>query len=177
VREAGWDTVRGNTDIWVTGDPQTVDSPEDRAHLEAMAAAHSISDDDARWLLGLPLGRSGPGSLLLVHGTPESPFTGPMPDAPPAEFAPYEGRATMVVYGHVHRAFVRRLADGTIVCNTGAVGFPMDAESASYLILDQNGPEWTVVHRRVEFDRRSVVSEARRLGGPIQESVERFLGA
>lgn len=177
VREAGWQTVRGNTDIWITGDPQTVTSPEDRAHLESLAAAHAISDDDARWLLSLPLGQTGPGSVLLVHGTPESPFVGPLPDAEPAEFAPYEGRATMVVYGHVHRAFVRRLADGTIVCNAGSVGFPMDADSACYLILDQNGPEWTVLHRRVDFDRRSVVSEARRLGGPIQASVERFLGA
>jgi predicted phosphodiesterase len=177
VREAGWKTVRGNTDVWITGDPQTVESPEDRAHLEAMAAAHAISADDARWLVNLPLGQTGPGSLLLVHGTPDSPFVGPMPDAEPAEFAPYEGRASVVVYAHVHRAFVRRLGDGTIVCNTGAVGFPMDADSASYLILEQVGPEWIVVHRRVEFDRRSVVSEARRVGGPIQESVERFLGA
>jgi predicted phosphodiesterase len=100
-----------------------------------------------------------------------------MPDAAPAEFEPYEGKATIVVYGHVHRAFVRRLGDGTIVCNAGAVGFPMDADSACYLILDQSGPDWAILHRRVEFDRGSVVSEARRLGGPIQESVERFLGA
>jgi predicted phosphodiesterase len=177
VRAEGWKTVRGNTDIWITGDPQTVEAPEDRAHLEAMAAAHDLSEDDARWLLNLPLGQSGPGSLLLVHGTPDSPFIGPEPDAEPAEFVPYEGRATMVVYGHVHRAFVRRLADGTIVCNAGSVGFPMDADSACYLVLDQNGPEWTVVHRRVDFDRRSVVSEARRARGPIQETVERFLGA
>ncbi|HEY7874131.1 MAG TPA: metallophosphoesterase family protein [Actinomycetota bacterium] len=177
VRDEGWKTVRGNTDVWITGDPQTVDSPEDRARLQAMAEAHAISPEDARWLLNLPLGHSGPGSLLLVHGTPDSPFVAPMPDAPPAEFVPYEGQATMIVYGHVHRAFVRRLGEGTIVCNTGAVGFPMDADSACYLIIDQNGPEWTLVHRRVEFDRDGVVSEARRLGGPIQESVERFLGA
>jgi predicted phosphodiesterase len=177
VRGEGWKTVRGNTDVWITGDPQTVTSAEDRAQLEAMAAAHAISADDARWLVNLPLGHSGPGSLLLVHGTPDSPFDAPLPDAPPAEFAPYEGRAATVLYGHVHRAFVRRLADGTVVCNTGAVGFPMDADSACYLVVDHNGPEWTLVHRRVDFDRGSVVSEARRLGGPIQQSVERFLGA
>ena len=177
VRAAGWKTVRGNTDVWITGDPQTVTAPDDRAHLQAMAEAHAISEDDARWLLGLPLGHSGPGSVLLVHGTPDSPFSGPMPDAPPAEFAAYEGKATLVIYGHVHRAFVRRLGDGTVVGNTGSVGFPMDADSACYLVIDQNGPEWTLRHRRVDFDRDSVVSEARRLGGPIRESVERFLGA
>jgi diadenosine tetraphosphatase ApaH/serine/threonine PP2A family protein phosphatase len=175
VRAAGWPTVRGNTDVWITGDPQTVASDEDRRRLQSMADAHAISPDDARWLVGLPLGHSGPGSLLLVHATPQSPFVGPLPDAPAAEFQPFENQAAVVVYGHVHRAFVRRLADGTIVCNSGAVGFPMDAESACYLVIDRNGPEWTLVHRRVAFDRAAVIAEARRRGGPIQASVERFL--
>jgi protein phosphatase len=175
VRAAGWTTVRGNTDIWVTGDPQTVEADEDREWVRAMAEAHALSDDDARWLLNLPLGHSGPGSMLLVHATPDSPFVAPMPDAPAAEFEPYEGRATIVVFGHVHRAFVRRLSDGTIVCNSGSVGFPMDGDSASYVIVDQRGPEWTMVHRRVPFDQTGVLAEARRLGGPIQQSVERFL--
>jgi protein phosphatase len=177
VRAAGWPTVRGNTDIWITGDPQTVTSDEDREWVEAMAAAHALSQDDSRWLLGLPLGHSGPGSLLLVHATPQSPFVAPMPDALAADFKPYEDKATIVVYGHVHRAFVRRLVEGTIVCNSGSVGFPMDGESACYLVIDRSGPEWTLIHRRVFFDRAAVLSEARRLGGPIQQSVERFLGS
>lgn len=177
VRNSNWPTVRGNTDIWITGDPQTVDREEDRKDVEAMAEAHAISADDARWLLSLPLGHSGPGSLLLVHATPQSPFVGPMPDAPAAEFQPFEDEAAVIVYGHVHRAFVRRLADGTIVCNSGSVGFPMDGESACYLIVDQRGPDWTLIHRRVPFDRGAVLAEARRLGGPIQASVERFLAS
>ena len=177
VRDAGWPTVRGNTDVWVTGDPQTVEAPEDRAHVHAMAEAHAVSKDDARWLISLPLGHSGPGSVLLVHATPQSPFVGPMPDAPAAEFSPYEGEAAIVLYGHVHRAFVRRLSDGTIVCNTGSVGFPMDADSACYLLVDSSGPEWTLQHRRVEFDRDHVLAEARKAGGPIQAFVERFLAS
>ena len=172
VREAGWPSVRGNTDVWVTGDPQTVESPEARRETETLAAAHGLSDEDARWLLNLPLGHSGPGSLLLVHGTPESPFDAPMPDAPPAEFQPYEGHAGVVVYGHVHRAFLRRLAEGTIVCNTGSVGLPMDGDTASYLLVDQLGPDLTLRHRRVTYDREGAVQEARRLGGPV---AERFL--
>jgi protein phosphatase len=177
VRAAGWPTVRGNTDVWITGDPQTVEAPDDREHVRSMAEAHALSDDDARWLIGLPLGHSGPGSLLLVHGTPQSPFVGPMPDAPAAEFEPYEDTAAIVVYGHVHRAFVRRLTDGTIVCNAGSVGFPMDADSACYLVIDRNGPDWTLIHRRVAFDRSLVLDEGRRRGGVIQASVERFLSS
>jgi putative phosphoesterase len=161
VREAGWPTVRGNTDVWVTGDPQTVSQPGDRRLLSQIAAAHEISDDDAQWLINLPHGHAGPGSILLVHGTPTTPFDGPMPDAPAAEFLPYEGQANIVVYGHIHRAFVRRLADGTIVCNTGSVGLPMDGDTASYLLVDQVGPDWTLRHRRVAFDRETVIAQAR----------------
>jgi predicted phosphodiesterase len=175
VRSAGWPTVRGNTDVWVTGDPQTFTAEEDRLEFKRLADAHAIGSDDALWLLNLPLGHSGRGSMLLVHGTPESPFVGPMPDAPAAEFAPYQGRAGIVVYGHVHRAFLRRLADGTLVCNTGSVGLPMDDTTACYLIVDHDGPEWTLRHRRVPFDRRAVLAEAKRMDPGLRDWwLERF---
>lgn len=169
VRSAGWTTVKGNTDVWITGDPQTAETEEERVRLMALAAAHDISVDDRDWLLNLPLGHKGLGGLLLVHGTPESPFAGPLPDAGPLEFAPYEGVAPVVVYGHVHRGFVRRLADGTIVANAGSVGFPMDGELATYLIIEQTGTDWTITHRRVPFDRRAVMAQARVAGGKIEE--------
>ena len=175
VREARWPTIKGNTDVWITGDiHQGVPPNEDPSPLQEIARAHAISDDDARWLIELPLGHSGPGSILLVHGTPRSPFDAPMPDAAPSEFEPYENTATLVVYAHVHRAFLRRLADGTLVCNTGSVGMPMDAETACYLDIDRQGPDLTVRHRRVEFDRSAAVDKARAVGGPIGR---RFLSA
>jgi predicted phosphodiesterase len=161
VRAAGWSTVKGNTDVWITGDPQPYTDDDSRATIEKFAAGHSISSDDARWLLNLPLGHSSRGSLLLVHGTPLSPFDAPEPDAPAASFAPYEGSASIVVYGHVHRAFFRRLADGTMVCNTGSVGLPLDAETACYLLIDHNGSDYTFSHRRVPYDRRAVIAQAR----------------
>ncbi len=177
VREAGWPTIRGNTDVWITGDIQGVESPEERAESEAFARAHDIGEEDARWLIRLPLGHSGPGSILLVHGTPQTPFDAPMPDAPPSEFAPYENAATLIVYAHVHRAFVRRLADGTIVCNTGSVGMPMDGETASYALIDRRGPDLTLTHRRVPFDRAAALERGRSLGGPIGAYFLEKLGA
>ena len=167
VREAGWTTVKGNTDVWITGDPQTVDTEQERDLLNKLAAIHDISKDDATWLANLPLGHTPAGSILLVHGTPQSPFNAPMPDAPASEFTVYEDRAKVVVYGHVHHAFVRRLAGGTIVANTGSVGFPQDGDSASYLLIDRFGPEISLMHRRVQFDRRAVIAEARRTPEPL----------
>jgi predicted phosphodiesterase len=177
VRDAGWPTIKGNTDVWITGDPQGVEGAEDRAELERIARAHDVSDDDARWLIDLPLGHSAPGSILLVHGTPQSPFDAPMPDAPPVEFEPYEDAASLVVYAHVHRAFVRRLADGTIVSNTGAVGLPMDGDTASYMLIDRAGPDLTIRHRRVAFDREAAIGRARAVKGVASERFLSTLGA
>ena len=169
VREQGWKTVKGNTDIWITGDPQTIESEEDRKKLAELARAHDISDDDCSWLLNLPVGHSGTASTLLVHASPETPFAAPQPEDPPSEFEPYEGKASLVVYGHIHRAFIRRLKEGTIVCNTGSIGLPKDGDSACYLVIDQNGPDVVLRHRRVYFDRGAAAAEAERIGGPVGE--------
>ncbi len=177
VRDAGWTTVKGNTDVWITGDPQATTTETERNDVIAMAAAHNLSVDDRDWLLNLPLGHKGLGGLLMVHGTPDSPFVAPLPEAPPIDFAPYEGKSSVVVYGHVHRGFVRRLADGTLVANAGSVGFPMDGEFATYLIIDQTGPDWTFTHRRVAFDRRAVMAQARVTGGAIERWTTEKLGA
>ena len=167
VREAGWTTVKGNTDVWIAGDPQTITSDEDRELHRAMAAQHNISKDDATWLVNLPLGHTAPGGLLLVHGTPRSPFEAPMPEAAAAEFEPYQDQAKTIIFGHVHVAYSRRLADGTLVCNAGSVGLPSDGETACYLLVDLDGPEISLMHRRVEFDRRAVIAEARRTAAPL----------
>jgi putative phosphoesterase len=176
VRESEWITVKGNTDVWITGDPQTLDSPQDRRELQEVAEWHAIAREDADWLLNLPIGHSGAGSILLLHGTPNSPFVAPEPDAPAREFRPYEGQASIVVYGHVHKSFVRRLSDGTIVANSGSVGMPMDGPSACYLMVSRDGPEWLMQHRRVSFDRKAVADAAKKRGGPFEERLVRFFG-
>ena len=176
VRTAGWTTIKGNTDVWITGDPQTVESEDQRAEFREIATAHDLDPEDARWLLDLPPGHSGPGSVLMVHGTPETAFDAPLPDAPASDFAPYEGQASLVLYGHVHRAFVRRLKDGTVVANPGSVGLPMDGTTASYLLIDLNGPDFTLRPRRVEFDRDACIDRARAIGGPVGELFLQNLG-
>jgi putative phosphoesterase len=169
VRSAGWPSVKGNTDVWIAGDPQGVDDPERRDFFEKIAADHAISSEDAAWLLNLPLGHRSAGSILLVHGTPQSPFEGPMPDAPASEFLPYQDQAACVIYGHVHQAFVRRLTDGAFVCNTGSVGLPKDGDTASYLLIDRIGPDHTFRIPRVTFDRAVVEKRAESDGGPASE--------
>jgi putative phosphoesterase len=169
VRRSEWPTVKGNTDVWLTGDPQTIESEAERDEHRSFAVAHNVSDDDIQWLLNLPLGHTGPGSILLVHGTPDSPFTAPMPEDGPAEFSAYQGQAALVVFGHVHRAFTRRLTEGTLVTNPGSVGAPADGDDASYLIIDQDGPDLTLRHRRVGYDREGAIARAHDIGGRVAE--------
>ena len=169
VREEGWTTVKGNTDVWITGDPQTITSSEERDQLQAMAAAHAISADDAQWLINLPIGHSAAGSVLLVHATRESPFSAPQPDAPAAEFLTYEGGASLVVYGHIHEAFVRRLSAGTLVANPGSVGLPKDGPEASYLIIERGGTDLMLRHRRVAFDIDEAIERAQDKGGMVAQ--------
>lgn len=177
VRAAGWPTVKGNADVWITGDPQTVDDPNERDEFMKIAAAHDISEDQARWLLNLPLGHSGSGSMLMIHGTPQSAFDAPLPDAPPAEFSIYEGQAALVVYGHVHQGFVRRLSDGTIVANPGSVGIPLDDTTASYLLIDRQGANFTLRHRRVAYDRRGAIAQAQHNDSAASRRFLKMLGA
>ncbi|MDQ4142476.1 MAG: metallophosphoesterase family protein [Actinomycetota bacterium] len=167
VRESGWTTVKGNTDVWITGDPQTVTDPEQREELGDLASAHAISPEDAQWLINLPIGHAGPGSILLVHATPESPFTAPQADDAAAEFQIYEGEASLVLYGHIHMAFVRRLSEGTLVANPGSVGLPRDGSTASYLIVDRGGTDILLRHRRVAFDIEEAITRAEQVGGKL----------
>ena len=65
----------------------------------------------------------------------------------------------VVVYGHIHRPFVRETEGGRRVINCGSVGLPYDGDTrASYLLLD--GDAATI--RRVEYD---VERELRALEG------------
>ena len=169
VREKEWITVKGNTDVWITGDPQTITAEDQRQKLMALAHGHDISKEDAQWLLNLPVGHTGKGSILMVHASPDTPFSAPDPYAAAAEFSTYEGRASVVVYGHVHEAFTRRLTEGTLLVNTGSVGLPKDGAMSSYLLIDRKGTDLMLRHRRVPFDAAGAAIEAEKVGGPIAE--------
>jgi predicted phosphodiesterase len=74
-----------------------------------------------------------------------------MPDAADGELRSTYGQlgARLVVYGHIHRPFVRRAGEDLTVANSGSVGLPFDGDPrASYLLIQDGEPE--VV--RVEYD-------------------------
>jgi predicted phosphodiesterase len=79
--------------------------------------------------------------------------------------------AQIVVYGHIHRPFIRRLPGMTVV-NTGSVSQSYDGDTrASYLVIDGD----SVAIRRVEYDVQGEAEELLRSGLPHAEWLSRIL--
>ncbi|MBZ5577117.1 MAG: metallophosphatase family protein [Acidobacteriia bacterium] len=158
IRDLGWSGVLGNTDE-AHSRPESLDefASQSSAPPALWAAIRettawtraALGEERIAWLRGLPfVHRHGP--LALVHASPQSPWRSPAPEAADAElesvYAPL-GRP-LVVYGHVHRSFIRTVSALT-VANSGSVSLSYDGDPrAAYLLVDDSTP--TV--RRVEYD-------------------------
>ncbi len=181
IRELGWPGVRGNTDemLWV---PESLAEFAVAARMLAplLAATQelipptlaSMGKERLRWLKGLPHQYAGPG-FAVVHARPGDLWRAPMPDASDDELqSTYASLgAQIVVYGHIHRPFIRRL-EGMTVVNTGSVSQSYDGDTrASYLVIDGE----SVAIRRVEYDVQSEAEELLRSGLPHAEWLSRIL--
>src|SRR5262245_10452287 len=81
----------------------------------------------------------------------------------------YGGDAATVVYGHVHRPFVRSLP-GLTVANSGSVGLPWDGDArAAYVLVDGGRPRI----RRVAYDLERAGRDLAASGFPLAGWLER----
>jgi predicted phosphodiesterase len=79
--------------------------------------------------------------------------------------------ARVVVYGHIHCPYIRRL-QGLTVANTGSVSQSYDGDTrASYLVIDREN----IAIRRVEYDVQSEAEEVLRSGMPLAAWMARLL--
>jgi putative phosphoesterase len=176
VRQLGWPGVVGNTDevLW---------RPESRPELEeqmpklhpllalvfdeyAPATRELLGEERIAWLRELPAERRE-GDLALLHAGPGDLWRAPLPESTDEELlGTYGGLgAGTVVYGHIHRPYVRALP-GLTVANSGAVGMPFDGDwRASYLLIEDDDVEI----RRVEYDLERELSVLLASGYPDAE--------
>src|SRR5207248_2568374 len=80
-------------------------------------------------------------------------------DAPDREFVAAYGavKSNTVMYGHVHRPFVKIIGKRTVV-NSGSVGLSYDGDQrASYVVIEPD----SVTIRRAEYDVEREVQELR----------------
>ena len=175
INELGWDGVVGNTDelLWR---PEDLEDRIARApRLErllrvlfevfAPATREAIGDERLAFLRTLPSELQLGDDLLLLHAAPGDLWRAPMPDADDAVFEDTYGAldARIVVYGHIHRPFVRRVGD-RVIANSGSVGMCYDDDPrASYLVITDGD----VRVKRVAYDVERDVADLFAVGYPL----------
>jgi predicted phosphodiesterase len=182
LAELGWPGIVGNTDelLWrpeqfavqLRAAPEL--EPLLRMLFEAYAPATLERIGDARLkLLGrLPDSRSV-ANVGLLHASPGDLWRAPMPDASEDELETRYGRvgSEIVIYGHIHRAFVRQIGELT-VANAGSVGLPFDGDArSSYLLIEDQRMEMI----RVEYGVETEVAALRASGYPDADRIAEML--
>jgi putative phosphoesterase len=169
IRELGWPGVVGNADelLWrsESRDEQLRKAPRLEPLIKllfdeyAPATRALLGDERIAWLKALPA-QHRVGELVVLHAAPGDLWRAPMPDARDRDFeqAYQHLGARNVVYGHIHRPFVRK-TDLLTVANSGSVGLPWDGDPrVSYLLIDDRGHEIVRVPYDVERDAVSLVA-------------------
>ena len=157
IRDLNWPGVQGNADemLW---------NPDRAAeHLRAptlqrlreivsrhiAATVDAIGNERLDWLRALPV-RWSENGLTVVHAGPDDVWRSPSADASDEELVNTYGPlgSRRVVYGHIHRAYVRPLPSFTLA-NSGSVSLSYDGDPRSaYAVVDDD----QIAIRRVEYD-------------------------
>src|SRR5205823_958383 len=181
VRSLGWPGVRGNTDEMLWSPESLAEYAAANPKIERLLAMvqetipptlASIGEERLRWLEGLPAMHSQEG-FSLVHASPDDLWRAPMANASDEELQTTYASlgAPIVVYGHIHCPYVRRLDRMTVV-NTGSVSQSYDGDRrASYLLMDGE----SMAIRRVDYDVESEARELSRSGLPHAGWMARIL--
>src|SRR5215813_8596682 len=172
IRSLGWPGVVGNTDemLWA---PQRLaelgsQSPALKKLLNTLESmipimCASLGEERVQWMKSLPR-RYSHELVTVVHASPDDCWKSPMLEATDEERESVYGplRARIVVYGHIHRPFVRQLKSFT-VANSGSLSLSYDGDPrASYLLID-NG---NVSIRRVQYDIEKACTDLMNSGLP-----------
>src|SRR5690348_10897042 len=117
IRSLGWPGVVGNTDqvFWSLDGLHELFAKQPKLQtllgiIEEQVAANraSLGEERITWLQSLPRHYSYEG-LTIVHASPGSLWRAPMVEASDAELETVYGplNSKIVVYGHIHRSYIR----------------------------------------------------------------------
>jgi predicted phosphodiesterase len=176
VRELGWPGVVGNTDELLWNPDARVEQERRAPALHNLltvlfehtgpATGQMIGPDRLAWLQTLPE-EQRVDDHLLIHASPGDLWRAPMPDVDDATLAGVFGGlgAATVVHGHIHRPYVRRIGELTVV-NSGSVGLPWDGDPRAAYVLIENGKASV---QRVEYDVEGEIGDLARSGYPFAD--------
>ena len=169
IRERGWPAVRGNSDDllvrladgWTPEEALRPGKATDGTVPEslipdALRAVDRLGPERIEYLRTLPLSIvRGPfefGSVVLVHATPWSTEDVVLPDADEEAAMRMVGEAgaRLLVYGHIHTQYLRRVGDATLM-SVGAVNGSNDADARPAYAIITLSESITVQPRRVDW--------------------------
>jgi predicted phosphodiesterase len=178
IRELGWAAVRGNADDLLVRLSDGMAAKEALREAEAShgalpegVAVHAewsagrLGPERIEYLRSLPMRlERGPfafGSVVLFHATPWSTEDVVLPDADEetADRMVREGGGRLLVYGHIHTPYQRRVG-GSVLMSVGAVSGSNDEDAR---------PAYTIV----SLDT-TISVEVRRVDWPIEERLAAY---
>ena len=125
------------------------------------------------WPLTLELSVDGLGDVLFCHSTPVSDtpiYTRITPDGDLVELLGSVA-ADVLVCGHTHMQYDRRLSTGLRIVNPGSVGMPYEGRRGAYWgVL---GPD--IELRRTEYDVEAAVAAVQVMGAPVDAKLLEYL--
>jgi len=168
--------IVGNTDQWLfQGFPEGFAPGEER--LKRLStfrqwALERITPAQLEALRRLPLAATvklGDHTVTVVHSSPvstESWYAASLSDEELAPIFTGAGACDVLVCGHIHTPYVRRINRRWLV-NTGSVGNPIDGDyRASYALLTVEDGGLSIQIRRVPYDVAGTIQDAERAGFP-----------
>lgn len=153
-----WEMVRGNHEQYLI---DFADNPTDFP-LPQWAPVHwtnkHLRPTDIHFLRNLPISIEYE-DILIMHGTLHDLSGGFFPSHIDTKLQELYGQIPhkTIVNGHTHLPMVCHWRDKILV-NVGSAGLPLDGiPFPSYAVLTQRAQQWSVQHRRVDYDRASVI--------------------
>ena len=125
------------------------------------------------WPLTLEVTVEGLGDVLLCHSTPtaDTPiYTRITPDDELTELLG-DVAADVLVCGHTHMQYDRRLSTGLRVANPGSVGMPYEGQRGAYWAVLGRDIEF----RRTEYDVEATVAAIQVMGAPVDARLLEYL--
>jgi putative phosphoesterase len=162
--------LRGNADRLVL---EGVEEHEQDWSATRQRLGERALDRIRSWPLTVELEIDGLGRTLFCHAVPsadEPIFTRITPDDEVAQLIG-DVAADLVVCGHTHAQFDRRLPSGLRIVNAGSVGMPYQGRRGAFWAL--LGPE--VELHRTEYDTEAAVGAIREATGPTHEQLVGWL--
>jgi putative phosphoesterase len=169
IRALNCPVVLGNTDSYLIAGPDIGMSDDERA--SSGWTAERIGPDGLAYLRSLPRQYHLPGpagGILMVHANPDNleDHIHPDEDARALEERLSGVQAGVLVFGHLHIAYQRRLGPLLLV-DVASVGFPRDGDHrAVWAEIYHDDMGWHARHHRVVYDMEAVAVTLEQCGMP-----------